>query len=68
MIDQALGVLMAQQRCDAQQAFALLRAASQRSNRKLRDVAAEVVGRFSGSPPAEPPRFARRDHRPAEQG
>jgi GAF domain-containing protein len=43
VIEQAKGVLMAQQGVDAEQAFEILRAASQRSNRKLRDVAAGVV-------------------------
>ena len=43
VIEQAKGVLMAQQRVDAEQAFEILRAASQRANRKLRDIAAGVV-------------------------
>lgn len=55
VIDQAVGVLMAQQRGSASEAFALLRAASQRSNRKLRDVAGDVVTGVSGSPPQPSP-------------
>ena len=43
VIEQAKGVLMAQQQVDAEQAFEILRAASQRSNRKLRDIAVGVV-------------------------
>lgn len=42
-IDQAIGILMAQQRCDAPTAFDLLRSASQSRNVKLRDVAAQIV-------------------------
>jgi transcriptional regulator with GAF, ATPase, and Fis domain len=43
VIEQAKGILMAQQRCSAEVAFNLLIAASQRSNTKLRDVAASIV-------------------------
>jgi GAF domain-containing protein len=43
VIEQAKGVLMAQQHVDAEQAFEILRAASQRANRKLRDIAVGVV-------------------------
>jgi GAF domain-containing protein len=43
VIEQAKGVLMSQRRCDADNAFALLAAASQRSNRKLRDIAQAIV-------------------------
>jgi GAF domain-containing protein len=43
VIEQAKGVLMAQRRVDAEGAFDLLRAASQRYNRKLRDIAAGIV-------------------------
>jgi GAF domain-containing protein len=42
-IDQAMGILMAQQRCNASSAFNLLVAASQNRNMKLRDVAANIV-------------------------
>ncbi len=44
VIEQAKGVLMAQRHVDADQAFELLREASQRSNRKLRDIALAIVG------------------------
>lgn len=43
VIDQAKGMLMAQQGCDADGAFSLLRQASQNRNVKLRDLAAEIV-------------------------
>ncbi|SNR98379.1 GAF and ANTAR domain-containing protein [Blastococcus mobilis] len=43
VIEQAKGILMSQRRCDAEAAFALLAAASQRSNRKLRDIAQAIV-------------------------
>jgi GAF domain-containing protein len=45
-IGQAVGLLMAQERCTAAQGFDLLRIASQRRNVKLRDVAAGVVAAF----------------------
>jgi len=43
VIEQAKGVLMAQRRVDAEQAFEILREASQRYNRKLRDIARGIV-------------------------
>jgi GAF domain-containing protein len=43
VIEQAKGVLMAQRRVDAEQAFEILREASQRYNRKLRDIAFGIV-------------------------
>lgn len=47
VIDQAVGVLMAQRRCDADQAMSLLRQASQRSNRKVRELAVDIVASVS---------------------
>ena len=47
-IEQAKGVLMAQRGIDAQQAFDLLREASQRYNRKLRDIAAGIISSTQG--------------------
>jgi GAF domain-containing protein len=49
VIEQAKGILMSQRRCDAQEAFALLAAASQRSNRKLRDIAQSIVDGVTAS-------------------
>jgi GAF domain-containing protein len=43
VIEQAKGVLMAQRHVDADQAFDVLREASQRYNRKLRDIAHGIV-------------------------
>jgi GAF domain-containing protein len=43
VIEQAKGVLMAQRRVTAEQAFETLRDASQRYNRKLRDIALGIV-------------------------
>jgi GAF domain-containing protein len=43
VIEQAKGVLMAQRHMDADQAFEILREASQRYNRKLRDIAQGIV-------------------------
>ena len=50
VIEQAKGILMSQRRCDAAEAFNLLAEASQRSNRKLRDIAASLVAGVSGAP------------------
>jgi GAF domain-containing protein len=43
VIEQAKGVLMAQRHVEADQAFEILREASQRYNRKLRDIAQGIV-------------------------
>ncbi|GAB2586625.1 hypothetical protein Aab01nite_51330 [Paractinoplanes abujensis] len=43
VIEQAKGVIMAQRRCTADEAFAYLTKASQDANRKVRDVAAALV-------------------------
>jgi GAF domain-containing protein len=50
-IEQAKGVLMAQLRVDAEQAFEILREASQRYNRKLRDIAFGIVESTQQHPP-----------------
>ena len=49
VIEQAKGVLMAQRHVDAEQAFEILREASQRYDRKLRDIAAGIVAGAQGS-------------------
>jgi GAF domain-containing protein len=51
LIDQALGIVMAQRRCTASQAFEVLRHASQSVNQPVRDLAAEIVATTSGRPP-----------------
>ena len=43
-IDQAIGVIMAQNRCSAKEGFAILQRASSNRNIKLRDVAADILG------------------------
>jgi GAF domain-containing protein len=48
VIDMAKGILMAQNRCTPDEAFTMLSHASQRSNRKLRDIAAAIVQTQSG--------------------
>lgn len=57
VIEQAKGLLMAAQGCTADDAFDLLVKASQRSNRKLRDIAQDMVAnpqRRSTGPPDAP--------------
>jgi hypothetical protein len=56
-IDQALGVLMSQNRCTSEEAFGILRRASQNRNIKLRDVAAAVISRYTGHAADPPPAF-----------
>jgi len=51
VIEQAKGVLMAQRRVDAEQAFEILREASQRYNRKLRDIAHGIVDSTQAAQP-----------------
>ncbi|MGI8683759.1 MAG: ANTAR domain-containing protein [Acidimicrobiales bacterium] len=43
VIEQAKGVLMARQHCSPDEAFDILRRASHRENRKLRDIAVDLV-------------------------
>ncbi|MGY1781706.1 ANTAR domain-containing protein [Geodermatophilus sp. SYSU D01036] len=50
VIEQAKGVLMAQRHVDAEAAFELLRTASQRYNRKLRDIATGIVASVTEPP------------------
>ncbi|MFD6171882.1 ANTAR domain-containing protein [Streptomyces coeruleorubidus] len=48
VIDQAIGILMAQERIDARAALERLRRASQHRNVKLRDLCGQLVARVSG--------------------
>jgi GAF domain-containing protein len=57
VIDQALGIIMARERCTQARAFAILRSASQNSNVKLRDIASAVVTSVTGEPPQPAPPF-----------
>ena len=50
---------MAQQHCAADQAFELLRSHSQNSNRKIRDIAADIIRRVTGAPPVDGTSFQR---------
>jgi GAF domain-containing protein len=51
VIDQALGILMGQNRCDHDTAFAILRTSSQHQNRKLHDIATDIVKAVTGNSP-----------------
>src|SRR5580704_4432936 len=55
VIDQAIGVLMAQRRITAAEAFAILRTTSQNRNIKLRAFAAQIVEGAGALPPLPPP-------------
>ena len=58
-IDQALGVLMGQNQCSRDEAFAMLRRGSQNGNVKLRDLAATIIERYTGHAAATDPTFRR---------
>jgi GAF domain-containing protein len=60
IIDQAIGVIMAENRCDREVAFDILRRASQNRNVKLREVAAHVVYAVTGHESAPGPFDPRR--------
>ncbi|WP_324789807.1 ANTAR domain-containing protein [Streptomyces sp. H51] len=62
VIDQARGVLMATHSCTAQEAWDILREASQLSNTKLRAVAAAVTAGAEGDGPPPPPALRRALH------
>lgn len=51
VIDQAIGIIMEQRRCSGEEAFAVLRAASQERGVKLRVLAAELVTRTGQTAP-----------------
>jgi hypothetical protein len=55
VIDQAMGVLMHARKISSHEAFEVLRQASQTTNRKVSEIAAEVIEALTGHPP-EPPR------------
>ncbi|WP_282780877.1 MULTISPECIES: GAF and ANTAR domain-containing protein [unclassified Nocardia] len=52
IIDQALGIVMGQRRCDRTAAFAILRSASQQRNIKLAALASEIIRSVTGTEPA----------------
>jgi hypothetical protein len=59
VIEQAKGVLMAQNRCGPDQAFDLLRRASQRANVKISVLAAQIVEQVASPEPPPPTRASR---------
>jgi len=68
VIEQAKGIIMAQSRCGAVEAFEMLRQASQRSNIPLRDLAARIVAKAARTAPprkAPAPRLEERTPRDA---
>ncbi|HEX2075723.1 MAG TPA: ANTAR domain-containing protein [Geodermatophilus sp.] len=56
VIDQAKGILMREHHCSADAAFDRLVRQSNASNRKLREVAQEIVEEVQRAPEAEDPR------------
>ncbi|MET0789551.1 MAG: GAF and ANTAR domain-containing protein [Cellulomonas sp.] len=60
VIDQAIGVVMAENRCTAEEALAILRSASRHRKVKLREVASVIVEAVTGSPPRERDTFRQR--------
>ena len=63
VIDQAMGIIMAQQHCTADDAFRLLRRQSQNSRRRLRDIAGDLVRQITGEE-AQPGRPFDAERRP----
>lgn len=55
VVEQAKGILMAQQRCGPDEAFDLLRRASQRANVKVSDLAARIVEQVAAPESGEAP-------------
>lgn len=53
VIDQAIGVVVGQQRCSPDKAFEVLRTASQHRNIKLRELCAELIASIAGEGPTE---------------
>jgi AmiR/NasT family two-component response regulator len=69
VIEQAKGILIARSGCQPEEAFDILRRASQRSNVKVRDLAAEIVARAArnGERPARTDSRLVRPPGPAER-
>jgi ANTAR domain-containing protein len=63
LIEQAKGILMAQTGCGPEQAFDMLRRASQRSNVKVRDLATDIVDRAMAAAPNGGGKGGARDYR-----
>jgi hypothetical protein len=60
VIDQAIGVVMAENRCTADDAMAILRSASRHRKVKLRDVASTIIEGVTGRAPSESDSFRQR--------
>ncbi|MDQ0373357.1 GAF and ANTAR domain-containing protein [Cellulomonas humilata] len=60
VIDQAIGVIMAENRCTSADAMSILRRASRNRKTKLRDMAATVLEGVAGSPPCDVDTFVER--------
>jgi AmiR/NasT family two-component response regulator len=58
VIDQALGIIIGQNRCTVDDAFDVLGSISENRNVTLRDIAAEMVTAVSGQPPTDTPCFS----------
>ena len=58
VIDQALGIVMGQNKSTADEAFDMLRSISQNRNVKLYDIAAEIITAVTGQPPSSEARFS----------
>jgi GAF domain-containing protein len=58
VIDQAIGIIMGQNRCPAAEAFDILRTTSRHRKVKLLDTAIQIITAVSGQPPADEPRFS----------
>ncbi|MFG2452833.1 ANTAR domain-containing protein [Streptomyces sp. NPDC048512] len=56
-IDQALGMVMGQRRWSAEEAFAILRSASQQRGIPLHDVCTELIANLTGQPATPPQRW-----------
>ncbi|MFS0699541.1 GAF and ANTAR domain-containing protein [Cellulomonas sp. 179-A 4D5 NHS] len=54
VIDQAMGVIMSENRCTAEEAFRILCSASQHRNIKVRDIATALITRVTGAAPTAP--------------
>jgi hypothetical protein len=65
VIEQAKGIIMEQNGCTAEEAFDLLRKASQRGNVPVRDLAARIVGGYHPPKPSSRPHDSR-SQRPAQ--
>jgi GAF domain-containing protein len=59
VIDQAIGIVMAQNRCSADEAFDVLRRASMNRNLRINLLAAEIIRTATGTEPDTDPRFRR---------